>query len=82
MTAVHVFSGSHVIRDSSGGDRVVTLCIRNSDLETLKSLIGIFQSEWHANLAKSIIQDDLTGIATAEAVLRKLDPLAKSIDQA
>lgn len=79
MTAVHVFSGSHVIRDSNGGDRVVTLRIRNSDLETLKSVISAFQSEWHANLAKSIIQDDLTGIATAEAVLRKLDPLAKSV---
>jgi hypothetical protein len=79
VTAVHIFSGSHVTRDLASGDRVVTLNIRSSDLETLKVLIESVRSEWHANLSKGIIQDDLTGIATAEAVLRKLDPLAELI---
>lgn len=80
MTAVHIFSGCRVTRDSIDEDRVVTLSIRKSDLETLKNVIDITRSEWHANLSKSIIQDDLTGIATAEAVLRKLDPLADLVD--
>jgi len=64
---------------SEGGDdgRVVTLRLEQSDLETLRGVLEIFRSEWNMNLAKSIMQDDLTGISTAEAVLRKIDPLLK-----
>lgn len=57
----------------------VTLQLQQSDLETLRGVLEIFRSEWNMNLSKGILQDDLTGIATAEAVLRKIDPLLKII---
>lgn len=85
MSAVNMFMRYAENRESRAAEapedlsRDVTLHLHQSDLETLRGVLEIFRAEWSTSLAKSIMQDDLTGIATAEAVLRKVDPLLKSL---
>lgn len=53
-----------------------------NELETLQGVLLGLSSEWSKNLSQALLVDGLSDIATAEAVLRKIDPLLRAVADA
>jgi hypothetical protein len=56
--------------------------LSSDELDTLQNVVEALRAEWTMNLSQAMLVDGLSDIATAEAVLRKIDPLVASITQA
>lgn len=59
-----------------------SITLSSDELDTLQNVLEALRSEWTMNLSQALLVDGLSDIATAEAVLRKIDPLVASITQA
>jgi hypothetical protein len=71
---------NHTLRNEKiTGSASLTLSL--VQLEALINIISAYHTEWLSALSKSILEDDLSGIATAEAVLRKVEPILEALVQ-
>jgi hypothetical protein len=59
-----------------------SITLSSDELDTLQNVLEALRSEWTMNLSQALLVDGLSDIATAEAVLRKIDPLVASIVRA
>jgi hypothetical protein len=59
-----------------------SITLSSDELDTLQNVLEALRSEWTMNLSQALLVDGLSDIATAEAVLRKIDPLVGSIVRA
>ena len=59
-----------------------SITLNSDELDTLQNVLEALRSEWTMNLSQALLVDGLSDIATAEAVLRKIDPLVASIVRA
>jgi hypothetical protein len=56
--------------------------LSSDEIDVLQNVLEALRSEWSMNLSQAILVDGLSDIATAESVLRKIDPLVSIIAQA
>ena len=59
-----------------------SIALSSDELDTLQNVLEALRSEWTMNLSQALLVDGLSDIATAEAVLRKIDPLVATVVQA
>lgn len=53
-----------------------------NEMATLQGVLLGLSAEWSKNLSQALLIDGLSDVATAEAVLRKIDPLLRAIASA
>lgn len=59
-----------------------SITLSSDELDTLQNVLEALRSEWTMNLSQALLVDGLSDISTAEAVLRKIDPLVACVVQA
>ena len=53
-----------------------------SEMATLQGILLGLSAEWSKNLSRALLVDGPSDISTAEAVLRKIDPLLRAVASA